>query len=53
MVLSVVVDPLTDAPTSWSGSKKLLLWFFEPSNITCSNRWANPVRPASSSFDPT
>src|SRR4051794_1474875 len=27
--------------------------FFEPSNIMCSNRWANPVRPARSFFEPT
>jgi hypothetical protein len=27
--------------------------FFEPLNIMCSNRWAKPVRPARSFFDPT
>ena len=27
--------------------------FFEPLNIMCSNRWANPVRPGRSFFDPT
>ena len=28
-------------------------WFFEPWNIMCSNRWAKPVRPGFSSFEPT
>ena len=32
----------------WSGST-----FFEPLNIMCSKRWANPVRPGFSFFDPT
>ena len=27
--------------------------FFDPLNIMCSNRWAKPVRPGRSSFDPT
>ena len=27
--------------------------FFEPLNIMCSNRWAKPVRPGFSFFDPT
>ena len=27
--------------------------FSEPLNIMCSKRWANPVRPCRSSFEPT
>jgi hypothetical protein len=27
--------------------------FFEPLNIMCSKKWAKPVRPALSFFDPT
>ena len=50
---SVFVDPFTWAPTCWSGSKYPASWCWEPSNIRCSKRWAKPVRPRRSSFEPT
>ena len=51
--MSDEVEPFTAPPTFINGLKKSSLWFFDPSNITCSKRWAKPVRPWSSSFDPT
>ena len=48
-----MVEPLRLAPAFWRGSKWLWLWWPEPSNIMCSNRWAKPVRPTSSSLEPT
>ena len=45
--------PVDGAPDLLKGLEVERLWFFDPSNMTCSNRWAKPVRPASSFLDPT
>ena len=41
------------APIACIGPNQLGVAVLEPPNIRCSNRWAKPVRPAGSSFEPT
>src|SRR3546814_20911823 len=50
---SLVVTCRGVAPSFWVALKKSSLKYSEPLNIRCSNKWANPVLPGGSFFEPT
>ncbi len=54
IVASSFVEAFARPPTAETSEVCSPGWtFLDPLNIRCSNRWAKPVRPGRSSFEPT